>query len=108
MTFLLIFCFFFFSTGKLGEGLISALMQLGGQDHQSSVCKSQQTLPPHVDPALKALQLTEALRAMLEDQGSEEEQDSLRKQISADTAQVILKWLEKDKVNAAPLTSEDL
>ncbi len=89
----------------MGEGLISALVRLGGQDYQSSECTSQSTPPPHVDPALKALQLTEALRVMLEDQGSEEEQDSLRKQVSTDTAHVILKWLEKDEVNTALLTS---
>ncbi|GLD58373.1 liprin-beta-2-like isoform X2 [Lates japonicus] len=85
--------------GKLSEGLFSALMQLGGQDYQSSECTQQQTLPPPKDPALKALQLTEALRAVLEGEGSEEGQDSLRKQISADTANVILKWLERDAVN---------
>ncbi|TKS70054.1 Liprin-beta-2 Coiled-coil-like protein 1 [Collichthys lucidus] len=85
--------------GKLGEGLFSALMHLGGQDYQTTESTSQLTLPPPVDPALKALQLTEALRAVLEGQGSEEEQDSLRKQVSTDTAHVILKWLAKDEVN---------
>lgn len=87
----------------MGEGLSSALMQLGGQDHQSSECTSQLTLPPRVDPALKALQLTESLRAVLEVQGSEEEQDSLRKQVSTDTAHVILKWLERDEVSTVSL-----
>ncbi|XP_051236414.1 liprin-beta-2 isoform X4 [Dicentrarchus labrax] len=85
--------------GKMGEGLFSALMRLGGQDYQSSECTSQLTLPPSVDPALNALQLTEALRVVLEGQGSEQEQESLRKQVSTDTAHVILKWLERDEVN---------
>ncbi|KAM9366580.1 liprin-beta-2 [Symphorus nematophorus] len=85
--------------GKIGEGLFSALMRLGSQDYQSSECTSQLTLPPPVDPSLKALQLTEALRAVLEDQGSEEKQDTLRKQVSTDTAHIILKWLERDEVN---------
>ncbi|XP_071344336.1 liprin-beta-2 isoform X6 [Trachinotus anak] len=52
-----------------------------------------------MDPALKTLQLTEALRVALEGKGSEEEQDFLRRQVSTDTANVILKWLERDKVN---------
>ncbi|XP_044057122.1 liprin-beta-2 isoform X1 [Siniperca chuatsi] len=85
--------------GKMGEGLFSALVQLGGQDYQSSECTLELTLPPHVDPPLKALQLTEALRVVLEGQGSEEEQDSLRKHVSTDTAHIILKWLERDEVN---------
>uniref|UniRef100_A0A671V7C6 PPFIA binding protein 2 n=1 Tax=Sparus aurata TaxID=8175 RepID=A0A671V7C6_SPAAU len=56
--------------------------------------------PARVDPALKALQLTEALRAVLEGQRSEEEQEALRKQVSTDTANVIVKWLEReDEVN---------
>ncbi|XP_071344331.1 liprin-beta-2 isoform X2 [Trachinotus anak] len=71
-------------------------MQLDGQ---SSECTKQQTLPPPMDPALKTLQLTEALRVALEGKGSEEEQDFLRRQVSTDTANVILKWLERDKVN---------
>ncbi|XP_059180028.1 liprin-beta-2 [Centropristis striata] len=85
--------------GKMGEGLLGALMRLGGQDCQATECTSQLTLAPLVDPALKALQLTEALRAVLEGQGSEEKQDSLRKQVSTDTAHTILKWLERDEVN---------
>ncbi|XP_047437367.1 liprin-beta-2 isoform X7 [Mugil cephalus] len=85
--------------GKLGEGLLSALMQLGGQDLQPSAYTQQLSLPPHLDPAVKTLQLTEALRAELEGQGSEEDQNTLRKQISPDTANVILKWLERDEVN---------
>ncbi|XP_037605381.1 liprin-beta-2 isoform X4 [Sebastes umbrosus] len=85
--------------GKMGDGLFSALVRLDGQDCQASKCTSQLTLDPHVDPSLKALQLTEALRAVLEGQRNEEEQDSLRKQVSADTAHIILKWLERDEVN---------
>ncbi|XP_035806680.2 liprin-beta-2 isoform X6 [Amphiprion ocellaris] len=85
--------------GKMCEGLFSALAQLGGQDFQSSECMEQLTLPPHMDSTLKALQLTEALRAVLEGQGSQEEQGNLRKQVSTDTANVILKWLERDEVN---------
>lgn len=96
-----------FSLGKMGEGLFSDLLRLRGQDYQSSECTSELTLPPHMDPALKALQLTEALRAVLEGQGSEKEHDSLRKQVSSDTAEVILKWLERDEVSAVSLTSED-
>lgn len=83
----------------MGEGLFSALMRLGGQDYQTSQCTSQLTVPPHMDPALRALQLTEALRAVLEGQESEEERDSLRKQVSTDTAHIILKWLERDAVS---------
>ena len=90
----------------MGEGLFSALMLLGGQDYQSSECTSQMTFSPPVDPSLKALQLTEALRAVLEGQGSEEKRDSLRKQVSTDTAHVILKWLEKDEVSTVLFTSE--
>ncbi|KAG7230219.1 hypothetical protein INR49_012352 [Caranx melampygus] len=83
--------------GKIGEGLFSALTQLDDQGYQSSQSTQQQPPPPPADPALKTLQLTEALRAVLEDKGSEEEQDSLRRQVSTDTANVILKWLERDK-----------
>lgn len=83
-------------------------MHLGGQDYQSSQCTQMLTLPPPVDPALKALQLTEALRAVLEGQGSEEEQASLRKEVSTDTAQIILKWLERDEVSTASCTREGL
>ncbi|XP_049421147.1 liprin-beta-2 isoform X2 [Epinephelus fuscoguttatus] len=85
--------------GKMGEGLFGALMHSGGQDCQTSVCTSQLPVAPLQDPSLKALQLTEALRAVLEGQGSDEEQDSLRKQVSTETAHVILKWLERDEVN---------
>lgn len=95
----MIFLLIFSSLGKVGEGLFSALMRLGGQDYQSSDCTLELTLPPPVDPGLKALQLTEALREVLEGQGSDEEQDSLRKQVSTDTAHVILKWLEREEVS---------
>ncbi|XP_031702296.1 liprin-beta-2 isoform X3 [Anarrhichthys ocellatus] len=83
----------------MGQGLFSALIQLGGQDCKSSECTSQLTPASLKDPAIRALQLTEALGAVLEGQASEEEQDSLRKQVSTDTAHVILKWLERDEVN---------
>ncbi|KAK2854127.1 hypothetical protein Q5P01_006788 [Channa striata] len=92
--------------GKIGEGLLSALLHLGGQGYPSSQCSPKLVLPPPMDPALKALQLTEALRAVLEDQGSEEEQASLRKQVSTETAHVILKWLERDEVSLRSVTSE--
>ncbi|XP_034385387.1 liprin-beta-2 isoform X3 [Cyclopterus lumpus] len=85
--------------GNMGQGLFGARMQLGGQDCKASECSSQLTPAPLEDPALRALQLTEGLRAVLEGQGSEEQQDSLRKQVSTDTAHVILKWLERDEVN---------
>lgn len=99
LDFLVTFLLIVSSVGKAGEGLFSALMQLSGQDYQSSDCTSQLTLPPRVDPSLKALQLTEALRAVLEGQGSDEEQDLLRKEVSTDTAHVILKWLEREEVS---------
>ncbi|XP_056268514.1 liprin-beta-2 isoform X4 [Pseudoliparis swirei] len=85
--------------GNIGQGRFSARMQFGGQDRQASECSSQLTPAPLADPALRALQLTEGLRAELGGQGSEDQQDSLRKQVSADTAHVILKWLERDEVN---------
>lgn len=85
----------------MGEGLFSALVRLGGQDHrQTSQSASQPKVPPHGDPAVKVLQLTEALRVLLEDQGSYEEQDTLRRQVSGDTAQMILEWLARDGVSA--------
>uniref|UniRef100_A0A3Q3II01 Liprin-beta-1/2 coiled-coil domain-containing protein n=1 Tax=Monopterus albus TaxID=43700 RepID=A0A3Q3II01_MONAL len=58
-------------------------------------------------PYFLALQLAEALRAVLEGQGSEEEHDSLRKQVSDDTANVIIKWLEIDKVNLHSNTNSE-
>lgn len=102
------FCWYFFvglsSTGKRSDGLSSAVMWLGGQDCQASQFTSQSTAPPHMDPALKALQLAEALRALLEGQGSEEEQESLKKQVSTETACVIVKWLERHEVSTALAT----
>ncbi|CAB1420630.1 unnamed protein product [Pleuronectes platessa] len=83
--------------GKIGEELLDARMHSGDQDHPSVECTQQKTLPPPVDPALKTLQLTEALRAELDGKWSEEEQVSLRKHVSTDTANVILKWLERDQ-----------
>uniref|UniRef100_A0A3Q3WSE1 Liprin-beta-1/2 coiled-coil domain-containing protein n=1 Tax=Mola mola TaxID=94237 RepID=A0A3Q3WSE1_MOLML len=77
----------------------------GGQDCQASQCTSQSTAPPHMDPALKALQLAEALRALLEGQGSEEEQESLKKQVSTETACVIVKWLERHEVSTVNVHS---
>lgn len=85
----------------MGEGLFSALVRLGGHDqHQTSQSATQPKVPPHGDPALKVLQLTEALRALLADQGSHEERDILRRQVSGDTAQMILEWLARDEVSA--------
>lgn len=76
-------------------------MRLGGQDqHQSSQCASLPKALPQGDPGLKVLQLTEALRALLEVQGSREEQDFLRGQVSGDTAQLILEWLTRDEVGS--------
>lgn len=107
---------FFFSAfvlslaGKLSEGLFSALVQLGSQDYQSCHDTAQMSPPSHADPGLKALQLTEALRAVLEGQGSDAEHDSVGKQVSSDTAHVILKWLQRDGVSAhgrQPLTASD-
>uniref|UniRef100_A0A674N435 PPFIA binding protein 2 n=1 Tax=Takifugu rubripes TaxID=31033 RepID=A0A674N435_TAKRU len=48
-----------------------------------------------------ALQHTEALKALLEGWGSEREQESVRKQVSTDTADVILRWLKRGEVNAS-------
>ncbi|KAK1891433.1 Liprin-beta-2 [Dissostichus eleginoides] len=83
--------------GKMDEGLFTALMQIEDQDCPASECTSHLTLDPVVDHALKALQLTEALRGVLEGQGSEQEQHSLRKQVSTETAHIILKWLHRDE-----------
>lgn len=79
---------------------------LGVQDYQTSLSTSESTASPHVDSALKALQLTEALRALLEGQRSEKEQHALRKQVSTDTAHVILKWLKKDEVSTTEGSTE--
>lgn len=75
-------------------------MQLGVKNYQTSQSSSRATDPRHMDPALKALQLTEALKALLEAWGSEREQESARKQVSTDTADVILRWLKRDEVSA--------
>lgn len=76
-------------------------MRLGGQDqHQSSQCASLPKALPQGEPGLKVLQLTEALRALLEVQASREEQDFLRGQVSSDTAQLILEWLTRDEVGS--------
>uniref|UniRef100_A0A3Q3N1J7 PPFIA binding protein 2a n=1 Tax=Mastacembelus armatus TaxID=205130 RepID=A0A3Q3N1J7_9TELE len=96
-----------FIAGKIGEGLLGALMQLDDQDYQSSECTKQLNLPLPVDPTLKALQLTEALRELLEGQGGEEEQDSVKKQLSHDTADIILKWLERDEENIHSNTNSE-
>uniref|UniRef100_A0A7N8WYK9 PPFIA binding protein 2a n=1 Tax=Mastacembelus armatus TaxID=205130 RepID=A0A7N8WYK9_9TELE len=82
-------------------------MQLDDQDYQSSECTKQLNLPLPVDPTLKALQLTEALRELLEGQGGEEEQDSVKKQLSHDTADIILKWLERDEENIHSNTNSE-
>lgn len=93
----------FLPLGKVGDGLFNALMRLDVQDYQSSQNTPKPTLPPPVDPTLRALQLTDALRAVLEGQGSEREQDSLRKQVSIDTVHIILKWLESSEVSIVSL-----
>ncbi|KAL6113201.1 ppfibp2 [Pungitius sinensis] len=85
--------------GKMGEGLFSALMRFGGQECKASEYTSPLTPAPPKDPALRALQLTEALRVVLQ---GEEEHVCLRKQVSTDSAHVILKWLERDVVNLQP------
>ncbi|CAK6954950.1 liprin-beta-2 [Scomber scombrus] len=85
--------------GKIGEGLFNALIRLDVPDYQSSQNTPKLTLPPPVDPTLKVLQLTDALRAVLEGQGSEEGWDSLRKQVSIDTAHIILKWLKRGELS---------
>ncbi|KAM9764927.1 liprin-beta-2 isoform 2-T2 [Menidia menidia] len=93
--------------GKMGEGLFDALLELNSQQHQSSKCAPQLPLPQPMDSALKALQLTEALRVVLEGQGSEEEQDSLRKHVPTDTANVILTWLKRDEENTRSNTNSE-
>ncbi|KAM6943604.1 LOW QUALITY PROTEIN: liprin-beta-2 [Xenentodon cancila] len=83
--------------GNMGEDLLRAL-QIGGQGCQSSE-HTPQHLPPPVDSDLKALQLAEALRGVLEARESEEGPRALRKQVSSDTANVIIKWLEPHEEN---------
>lgn len=96
------FCDFllFFPPGEMGEGLFSALMRCGGREGKASTYTSPLTPAPLRDPALRALQLTEALRVVLQGQSSEEEHVCLRKRVSTDSAHVILKWLERDVVSA--------
>lgn len=72
---------------------------MDGQGHQSPECVEKPPLPPHWDPSLEALQLTEALRALLEGQECEEKQEALRKQVSHDTASVVLEWLQRTEVS---------
>lgn len=73
-------------------------MRLDGQDHHQ--CASQVKVLPQGDPGLKVLQLAEALGGLLEVQGSREELDLLRGQVSGGTAQMILEWLARDKVGS--------
>lgn len=75
-------------------------MPVGAKSYQTSQSSSLLTDPRHTDPALTALQLTEALKASLEGWGSEQEQESVRKQVSTDTADVILRWLKRGEVSA--------
>lgn len=83
------------------KGLSSPLGELGGQDYPPSDCTQQLPLPhPLVDPAAEAFRLTEALRAMLESQGSVDDQGALRKQVSTEAANVILRWLGIKEVQA--------
>lgn len=90
----------------MGKGLLGALDELGGQDYQPSDCTQQLPLPHHlVDPAAEAFRLTEALRAMLESQGSVD-QGALRKQVTTETANVILKWLGINEVQSVLFTGE--
>lgn len=65
-------------------------MQLGVTNDQTSQSSSQSTDPRYMNAALKALQLTEALKALLEAWGSDGEQEPLRKQVATDTADVTL------------------
>ncbi|XP_017159589.1 liprin-beta-2 isoform X4 [Poecilia reticulata] len=81
------------------EGLFSPPMQPCDQGYKSSDVDPEVPLPMPVDPAFEALQLMEVLRAVLEGQSSEEKQGALCKQTSTDTANVILKWLQRDEAN---------
>ncbi|XP_017159593.1 liprin-beta-2 isoform X10 [Poecilia reticulata] len=85
--------------GKMCEGLFSPPMQPCDQGYKSSDVDPEVPLPMPVDPAFEALQLMEVLRAVLEGQSSEEKQGALCKQTSTDTANVILKWLQRDEAN---------
>ncbi|CAG05716.1 unnamed protein product [Tetraodon nigroviridis] len=75
--------------GKKGTTLFSDVMQSRVTNEQTPQSCSQSTDPRYMDPALKALQLTEALKALLEGWGSDREQESVRKQVATDTADVI-------------------
>lgn len=84
----------------MGKGLFSAPEELGGQDCQPSDCTQPLSLPHLlVDPA------AEALRAMPESQGSVD-QGALRKQVTTETANVVLKWLGTNEVQSVLLTGE--
>ncbi|XP_014892641.1 liprin-beta-2-like isoform X5 [Poecilia latipinna] len=85
--------------GKMCEGLLSPPMQPCNQGYKSSDVDPELPLPTPVDPAFEALQLMEVLRAVLEGQSSEEKQGASCKQTSTDTANVILKWLQRDGAN---------
>lgn len=76
-------------------------MQLGVTNDQTPQSSSKSSDPHYMDPALKALQLTEALKALLEGWGSDRELESVRKQVAKDTADVILRWLTRDEVSTA-------
>lgn len=76
-------------------------MQLGVTNDQTAQSSSRSTDPHYMDRALKALQLTEALKGLLECWGSDREQESVRKQVATDTADVILRWLKGDEVSTA-------
>ncbi|XP_054892462.1 liprin-beta-2 isoform X5 [Poeciliopsis prolifica] len=81
------------------EGLFSPPMQPCDQGYKSSDVDPELPLPTALDPAFVALQLMEVLRAVLEGQRSEEKQGALCKQMSTHTANVILKWLQRDEAN---------
>ncbi|XP_014846232.1 PREDICTED: liprin-beta-2-like isoform X4 [Poecilia mexicana] len=85
--------------GKMCEGLFSPPMQPCNQGYKSSDVDPELPLPTPVDPVFEALQLMEVLRAVLEGQSSEEKQGASCKQTSTDTANVILKWLQRDGAN---------
>ncbi|XP_058485694.1 liprin-beta-2 isoform X7 [Solea solea] len=91
--------------GKIGEVLFSDALHSEGQDYQSTESTQHQCPPPPADPALRALQLAEALGEALR---GEEEQVNPRQQVSSDTASVILKWLlHKCQVNVNSNSNSD-
>uniref|UniRef100_A0A096LT14 PPFIA binding protein 2 n=1 Tax=Poecilia formosa TaxID=48698 RepID=A0A096LT14_POEFO len=79
------------------DGIIAAA-KTAAKMHKGNV-DPELPLPTPVDPAFEALQLMEVLRAVLEGQSSEEKQGASCKQTSTDTANVILKWLQRDGAN---------